>query len=332
MNDFTLPGGFFLGIDTGATKTHALLTDGRGQVLAFESRGCANPTELGGLKPLQGLLADMLQAVCAAAGISLNQIDGAGLGLAGFDWPSQEPRFMRMLAEIGLPAASRLVNDSALGIYAGTTDGWGVCLAAGTSFNCRALGPDGRQGRAIGDGSRWGEGAGAEELVQRAANRVIDQWCQRGSQTRLTDVFMQHFDARETDDLVEGMLLRRYPIRAELAPKVIACAQAGDAVARQTVGWAARQLAYLARGAIHQAGLQDMACEVVLAGSFFNAGDILIQPLTAMIMDDAPLAVVKRLALPPVCGGILLGMQAVAGLTPPQRAAVLRSLHAYFNP
>lgn len=331
MNNLPQPSAYFLGIDTGATKTHALLSDTNGRVLAFEQRGTGNPNAIGGLRPLERLLSELVQAVCASAGVEISSLTAAGLGLAGYDWPSQKADFMRVMQNIGLPAGSALVNDAALGIYAGTSHGWGVCLAAGTSFNCRALGPDGREGRAIGDGAMWGEGAGAEELAQQAANRVIDQCYLRGSPTQLTEVFMRHFGAHDADNLLEGMLLRTYRVRAELAPAIIACAQEGDAVARQVVQWAANRLAHIARGAIHQAGLQDMACEVVLAGSFFNAGDILIQPLTERIQDIAPLAVVKRLALPPVCGALILGMQTVADLSPTRRASIIGNVQTYFE-
>lgn len=324
------PTTYYLGIDTGATKTHALITDGAGRVLSFESAGPANPQSSGGLRPLEHLLEDLLQVACASAGITKKDLNGAGLGLAGYDWPSQKPAFMQIVQSIGLPDSCALVNDSALGIYAGTSQGWGVCVAAGTSFNCRALGPDGREGRAIGDGTRWGEGAGAVELAQEAARAVIAQWTMRGPQTRLAELFLEHFGAHDMEYLVEGLVLGRYPIRAEMAPQIMACAQTGDAVAHDVVQWAARKLFELAQGAIHQAGLRESAFEVVLMGSFFKAGDLLTRPLTKAITHFAPLSSCVMLDVPPVCGAVVLGMQQSQAITPDQRHTIKLNLADFF--
>lgn len=143
---------FFVGVDTGATKTHGLITDTTGHVLAFEQGGPGNPQSIGGYRALERLLAELARRVCQTAGISIKEIHAAGLGLAGYDWPSQHERFYQMIRSAGFPEASFLVNDAALGVYAGTSQGWGISVSAGTSFNCRGLGPDGREARAIGDG------------------------------------------------------------------------------------------------------------------------------------------------------------------------------------
>jgi len=299
---------FFLGIDTGATKTHALITDATGNALAFEQGGPGNPQSIGGLRALERLLADLARRACQTAGISIGEIHAAGLGLAGYDWPSQNERFYQTVRSAGFPETSFLVNDAALGIFAGTKRGWGICVGAGTSFNCRGLGPNGREARAIGDGLKWGEGAGAEELAVRAAQMVIADWLRSGPETKLTALFMQVFDANNPADLVEGMVLRRYPVTAELAPKILDVAREGDAPANEAVRWAAGKLADLAIGAARQLELQDQAFEIVLSGSFFKAGEILIAPMKEKILHIAPRAEFRVLDIPPVCGGVIMAM------------------------
>jgi N-acetylglucosamine kinase-like BadF-type ATPase len=298
----------FLGIDTGATKTHALLTNAAGKVLAFEQGGPGNPQSIGGYQSLERMVTELVQRACQSAGVASKQIHAAGLGLAGYDWTSQYERFYQVIRSAGLPENSFLANDAALGIYAGTSQSWGICVGAGTSFNCRGIGRDGREARAIGDGLKWGEGAGALELAVRAAQMVIAQWLRTGPETRLTDLFMETFDAESLAELVEGMVLRRYPVTAKLAPCIFDVARAGDEPANEAVRWAAGKLADLAIGAARQLDLQEQPFEIVLSGSFFKAGKILIDPMKEKILLVAKHAEFRLLDIPPVCGAVIMAM------------------------
>jgi N-acetylglucosamine kinase-like BadF-type ATPase len=309
MNTDTTTDRFYLGVDTGATKTHALITDRAGIVKAFVCGGPGNPQSIGGYGALEKLLSDLTQKACEAAGIAVKDIRAAGLGLAGYDWPSEKEHFDQIAKNIGLPERTALVNDAGLGIDAGTTAGWGICVAAGTSFNCRGRGSDGREAFAIGDGIRWGEGAGALELALKAAQAVIAQYTMSGPETRLTNLFMNAFGASTLPELVEGMVLGKNRVTAALAPRIIELAQQDDEAARQAVLWAAECLANLAKGAIRQLRLVGKPFEIVLSGSFFKAGEIIINPMKKSVLRLAPYAAFHILQLPPVCGGVLLAME-----------------------
>ena len=325
------PTGFYLGVDTGATKTHALISDHVGSVKAFVSGGPGNPQSIGGYGALEKLLSDLTQKACETAGIAIMDIRAAGLGLAGYDWPSQKERFYKLAHGAGLPERTALVNDAGLGIDAGTTEGWGVCVAAGTSFNCRGRGPDGREAFAIGDGMRWGEGAGALELALKSARAVIAQHTMSGPETRLTNLFLNAFGAPTLAELVEGIVLGRYRVTAALAPRIIELAQQGDEAAEQAALWAAECLANLAKGAIRQLHLVGKPFEVVLSGSFFKAGDIIINPMKESVLRLAPYAAFHTLELPPVCGGCLLAMEEDRGVTIEDRKMVKGNMQEWFK-
>ena len=262
--------GYYLGVDTGATKTHAVITDRLGNIKAFVEGGPGNPQSIGGYSALERLLSELIRKACGESGIALTDIRSAGLGLAGYDWPSQREHFYQIALGAGLPGRTELVNDAGLGIHAGTKDGWGVCVAAGTSFNCRGRGPDGRDAFAIGDGMRWGEGAGALELALKSAQAVIAQYTMSGPETRLTKLFLKTFGSSSLDEMVEGIVTGKLRVTAALAPLIIETAQQDDEAARQAVQWAAESLANLAKGAIRQLGLVGQHFEVVLSGSFLR--------------------------------------------------------------
>jgi N-acetylglucosamine kinase-like BadF-type ATPase len=322
---------YFLGVATGATKTHALVSDQFGNIKAFVEGGPGNPQSIGGYSALERLLSEMSTKVCGQAGIAPTDIRSAGLGLAGYDWPSQRDHFYQIAQGAGLPEQTELVNDAGLGIHAGTKDGWGVCVAAGTSFNCRGRGPDGREAFAIGDGMRWGEGAGALELAMKSAQAVIAQYTMSGPETRLTKLFLKTFGSASLPDLVEGIVSGKLRVTAALAPMIIETAQQDDDAARQAVQWAAESLANLAKGAIRQLGLAGQHFEVVLSGSFFKAGEIIIAPMKKSVLRLAPFADFHLLDLPPVCGGVLLAMESDRSVTTEERKGVKERMRIGFE-
>ena len=89
--------------------------------------------------------------------------------------------------------------------------------------------------------------------------------------------------------MVEGIVTGKLRVTA-LAPLIIETAQQDDEAARQAVLWAAESLANLAKGAIRQLGLVGQHFEVVLSGSFFKAGEIIIAPMKKSILRLAPYA------------------------------------------
>jgi len=106
-----------------------------------------------------------------------------------------------------------------------------------------------------------------------------------------------------------------YELNADAARLVVQVAHDGDEVAQAALRWTAEELGSLAVGVIRQLALQDEAFDVVLVGSFYNVGPLLMEPLAATILGEAPHARLVRLQAPPVAGAVLLGMLA-AGQEP----------------
>jgi N-acetylglucosamine kinase-like BadF-type ATPase len=86
-------------------------------------------------------------------------------------------------------------------------------------------------------------------------------------------------------------------------------ARQGDAVAIDLIHWAGRELGELAKGVIRQLDFAALEFDVVLLGSMFNGGTMLIDPLRESIAELAPRARLLRLQTLPVVGAVLLGME-----------------------
>jgi N-acetylglucosamine kinase-like BadF-type ATPase len=320
---------YYLGVDVGATKTQAILADDRGQVVGFGECGPGNH-EVVGYPGLIAALQDVTRQAVKQADISIAQIVGAGFGVAGYDWPAELQPTLEAIATLGLTAPVEVVNDTVVGLVAGAEEGWGVAVVAGTSNNCRGRDRQGREGRVTGNGSWFGEYGGAGELVTWAMHAVSRAWSRRGPVTRLSEAFVEWCGARNVDDLFEGLVMEHYSLDASAARLVFDVANQGDLVAQEAIRWAGEELANLAIGVIRQLSFEDLAFDVVLVGSLYNGGDLLIEPMRSAIQVVAPGARLVRLNAPPVVGGVLLGMEK-AGLSIPSYRSKLIASTRQFN-
>jgi N-acetylglucosamine kinase-like BadF-type ATPase len=300
---------YFLGADLGGTKTHLVVADENGNVVGFGQAGPGNHQTVG----YEGMFSALEQALGRAlekSGITAQELTGACFGIAGYDWPSESPLMEGVLDRLGLSCGYKMVNDAMLPLVAGSTNGWGVGVISGTGCNCCGLAPDLlTEGRMTGYGYLMGEFAGATELVWRAMQFVANEWTRRGPATALTPLMLEHTGAKDLASLLEGYCKGTYWIDAGLTPRIFEVAYQGDAVACDLIRWAGCELGEMAKAVISQLGFQDIQFEVVLAGSMFDGGPMLIDPLTETIQQLAPQAQVVRLKVSPVIGAVVLGME-----------------------
>jgi hypothetical protein len=66
----------------------------------------------------------------------------------------------------------------------------------------------------------------------------------------------------------------------------------------------------MANAVIRQLEFENLAFDVVMTGSMFEGGPMLIEPMRATIQKLAPQAQLVRLVAPPVLGAVILGMEA----------------------
>jgi len=305
---------YFLGVDAGGTKTHALIANETGEAIGF---GLAGPGswESVGYQGLTENLLDTTSQALAMAKIDISQISGSGLGLAGYDWPSQRQDHLDAIHPLTLSCPLEIVNDATLGILAGAEAGWGVSVVSGTGCNCRGWSRDHlREGRVVGGASHWsGEAAGGFDILFRAMRAVTFEWTRRGPATALTPAFLEQTGAKNLDDLVEGLYLERFDLNPSMILLVFEIARQGDAQALEVIRWAGRELGMMVVSVINQLDLHAEAFDVVLIGSLFDGHPMMTESITSTVQLCAPGARLVRLTVPPVVGGVVLGMQ-MAGL------------------
>lgn len=322
---------YFLGIDVGSSKTHALIVDDQGRCLGFGHSGGGNHQGRGYEVTTQAIREAFAQAA-QMAGISAAQIAGAGFGIAGYDWPSELEDHLGCIREAtGLTCPLEVVNDGVNGLMAGTTHGWGVNVTAGSGVNARGRDRQGREGRIVGNGTYFGEYGGGIEIVGSALQEVSYAWIKRNPPTALTGIFLEATGAKSEIDLMEGLSNGYYHLYPAIAIKVFDAARAGDEAARRVIRFSGEELGHLAVAVIRQLNLEDEEVEVVQSGSVFDGGALLSDPMREVILASAPKAKIIRLDAPPVLGSLLLGMEAGGFDGYPLREKIIASIQEWLE-
>lgn len=301
---------YYLGADLGATKTHTLIADATGRALGFGESGPGNHETVGYDGMFQSMNSGMEQAL-HMAGLKKDEIAGAGFGVAGYDWPSEIDATVSVIDRLGLNAPHKFVNDAVPGLVAGSEEGWGVVVVSGTGSNCRGWDrAHQREGRVTGHGILMGEGAGGSELIHRCMQIVGYSWSKRLPKTALADAMVAHAGAKDLEDLMRGYTMYEYHVGAEAARLVFRVAAEGDQIARDLVYWAGTELGEMANAVIRQLEFEILDFDVVMTGSMFDGGPMLIEPMQETIHKVAPKARLVRLIVPPVLGAVMLGLEA----------------------
>lgn len=315
---------YFLGVDVGSSKTHALIADETGKCISFGKAGGGNHQGLGYERLTDVLQTSFAKAIQTAA-IEKNRIAGAGFGIAGYDFPSEREDHLHAIAPLGLFCPLEIVNDGTNGLISGTSHGVGVNVTAGSGVNCRGRGKNGKEGRVVGNGIDFGEYGGAIEIVYRAKQFVNYAWIKRIPPTKLTKIFLEATGAQDEVDLMEGFSNEQYHLFSGLAVEIVNAAREGDHAALEVVRWSGEELGWLAVSVARQIDMENDEVEIVQSGSVFNAGDIIIKPMHNIIKKHVPKAKMIRLDGPPVVGPLMLGIQ-MAGVDPyPMREKLIET-------
>ncbi len=262
------PTSLVLGIDGGGTHTVALLADAAtGSVIGRGTSGPSNIQAVG----VEAALKELDAAVAAAfqdAKLARTQVAAACLGLAGVDLTEGLDIVRGWADSVSLAEKIAVANDATLLFAAGTPEGWGLAVIAGTGSIAFTLDRNGKDGRAGGWGYLLGDEGSAWQLgLQglRAACRAADN---AGPQTKLLEVFLAKLGTSDPRDFIPAVyrgVWDRATI-AGLAPLVVAAAEDGDEVAHKLVVHQVTELARTAVTAVDANGLPRLGLPIAVAG------------------------------------------------------------------
>jgi N-acetylglucosamine kinase-like BadF-type ATPase len=249
-------------------------------------------------------LAAAISAAFVDAGLTEGPVAAACLGLAGTGCEENRQAVLAWARERQLAVRFDVLTDVELLLAAGTPDGWGLAIVAGTGSIAWARAPDGRTARAGGWGSLLGDEGSGYALGVAALQAVARAADGRGPKTLLTERLRAHFAVATPQELIPIVAAKGKCARC--APLVLAAAAEGDAVARQIIEQGARELALAGASAVRQLAVDVPGVPLVLAGGVLvNTGryrELVMKELQAAGVKPSPVQVVQE----PVTGAVKL--------------------------
>jgi N-acetylglucosamine kinase-like BadF-type ATPase len=310
-----------LAVDAGGSKTVACLARSTSprmhQILGRGRAGGGNPLSVG-IDEATRAIDVAVTAARRAANLADVPVVRAVLAVAGAANPDMARQLERWAYEVKLADRVAVVSDVFPILAAGTEDGVGVALIAGTGSVAFGRAADGRTIRCGGWGYLVGDD-GSGYSIGRAGLRLAlqDYDANGGTLQPLAATVVHELQTGTAADLVKAIYTSDNPraLIASLAPLVVKAAKNGDSTAQQILAVAAHDLAALAAQTARAVGLAEQSFSLALAGGVL-VGSLYVREQVAarlaamailceMCVVDDPLAGCLRLADPESCGSMI---------------------------
>lgn len=316
----------FLLADAGATHARAVVSDSNGAVLGRGSGGAANAFAVGERVAWESLRRSVQQALRSAR-VRPSSIAVAVAGSASVDHRGRGGAAIRNNLRRDLPRASvRVLADARIaheGAFAGEP---GVVIICGTGSIILGRNRQRQYARKGGWGPLLGDEGSAQWIARQALRAAAQAADDTGPPTRLLRAFCRHYQIPAFSRILD--IVYQHPLTpselGSLAPLVTKAARDGDAVAIEIFRRGGDALGLQAAQAAEELRLTRVSYQ----GSMFSVGDLLLGPLCASLMRNAPLARVEVPVLPPLGGAYLVALRAVRRRAD---AAVLQALSENLN-
>ncbi|WP_127530871.1 N-acetylglucosamine kinase [Paenibacillus kobensis] len=315
---------YYLGIDSGGSKTYALLTDSQGNVLGKGKGGPGNH---------QNGRDEAAQSIREAAGQALRQarlrhdeIAHVCFGLAGADRETDYRILRPLVSSLGYPRWS-IECDTLIGFRAGSSKPYGIGVIGGTGTNCVGINGDGVQFQCGGFSYMYGDFGGGGALNIEVFRSVIRAWDGREQPTALTPLLLELLNYPSVEAMYDDFLDHDLSVPLDAARLLFPAASQGDAVAIEILTKQGIEFGKSVASVVRRLGMHDAAFDVVLAGSLLTRGDSggwIRGPIEQALHAEAPNAQVVTLATEPVVGAVWRAMEADGQAVNPAAAAAMR--------
>jgi glucosamine kinase len=282
--------GLVVGVDGGATKTRAVILNGRQHVLGEGTAGPSNPLRVG-VRDATVAVREAVERACAAARVRRVDIVAAEVGLAGVRREDLRAAMRAALAELGIKSL-QVVTDADIALYGATEGKPGLVIIAGTGSVCCGRNARGAHVCAGGWGPLAGDEGSGSWIARRGLQAVAHATDGRGDQTPLVAAACDYFNVASPDDLSTALYAPNMTNDriAGFGKSVIEAAKGGDRVAASIVADAGRELGRAAAAVIRRLRMGRERFQVGYVGGVFAAGDLMLDSLQEEVARAAPKA------------------------------------------
>jgi N-acetylglucosamine kinase-like BadF-type ATPase len=269
-----------LGVDGGGSKTRALVADAQLNVLGSAAAGASNINTVGVTAATAALGAAIDAALVAAQAVP-GAIAAACLACAGAQSPLVRAELEAWFLSRQITERFVVVADVEPVLAAGTPEGWGIALIAGTGAVGFGRGPTGPTLQVSGWGPLLGDEGSGYDLARQALRLATQTADGRADAHAVLQAILAFWRLPEPRALIDQ--LYRKPIApaeiAELTRPILALAAAGDPYARGLLDTTAHELVRVAQTLARRLDLPG--APVALAGGLLLAEPYLRERIAA---------------------------------------------------
>jgi N-acetylmuramic acid 6-phosphate etherase len=297
-----------LGIDGGGTNTICLLAKrDTGDVIG---RGVSGPSNIQSVGVTNGLnaLNECINRAFQAANIPRAKVASICLGLAGVDRQEGLDVIHGWSARESVATNVLVSNDATLLLAAGTPEGWGLAVIAGTGSIAFVRTPLGEIGRCGGWGYLLGDEGSAYQIALSALRVACRSFDGVTAPTSLVDRFVRRMNLKEPPDLIPAVYRGPWDRAAiaGMAPMVLDAAAEGDTIAGEIVRNQARELAATAVQAVSVNRLPKVGLPVALAGGVLTKSEVYRSHFVARLGESGITPGSVQLVTDPAVGAVVL--------------------------
>jgi glucosamine kinase len=277
-----------IGIDGGGSKTHAMVADEQGRVLA-ETIGPGSAVRPGQAERSANVITEVVRDALASCEMTHVMPRALCVGVAGAGRETERQALWQALVARDLAAELVIHSDFSVALDDAFGDGPGVLMISGTGSVAYGRGPTGTTARCGGWGPAAGDEGSGAWIGKKALSVVTAAADGREPETALTGAVLTAAQVNETADLV-GWAADATPAQfATLAPVVLSVAEAGDLRANAIVTLAVEELVLHVRALARQLfGDERAAVPVALSGGMLARGGTLRKRLEHRLKSAVP--------------------------------------------
>lgn len=309
-------GTYYLGVDGGASKTAALVTDENGRSLGNGLAGPSNHLRVG-IETAARNIERAVNKALVAADVASREIVWAYCGIAGADHPAHRQEVVDSLS-VFFPRGNFTVdNDARIALSGAIGFGAGVVVIAGTGSVAFGRNAEGDEARAGGWGPIIGDEGSGFSIARAGLAAIMRAHDGRGQPTLMTKLLLDENQLKPEDlpRFVYATTTHTDDI-ARYGKLVIDAASKHDGVAETILEAGGRELGVSALAVARRLHMIPDEFPVAYVGGMFNAGEAVIAPMRDAIVIEAPRARIGPPKHTPVEGAAQMAIRAASNPRP----------------
>jgi N-acetylglucosamine kinase-like BadF-type ATPase len=307
---------YILGVDAGGTKTTARITDSKGNKISESKSGSGNFKSVGTEKAIENVNNAVFESMEQVEINKEIKFESSCFGFAGFDVPDDLKHYLKIVHNNILKKNLNLhkcliVNDTRIGLEAGSDAANKLIIIAGTGSNCFGVNKSGVQAGSTGwDYLLADEGSGYSVSV-KALRAIMKAYDGRGEKTLLSAAILNELGLKKEVDLIGwayGEVFSKEKI-GSIARRVCQAAYDGDGVSREILAGEADEAVLSVTTVASKLGLAGKEFDIVFVGGLFKCEKYFKDIVTSSLEDRYDRIKFKPLVANPVEGAIKLAIE-----------------------